>query len=86
MSREAVNYFTKISEGKCKCICGTTRSQGTGASYSNLYNHINGAHPQWKTDISASQTTLTGVTTSGKNLHGWLQLLTDCNLPFSFVE
>ena len=41
----SLRYFTKEREDHWKCKYGKVTQQKTNKGYSNLFNHIKGAHP-----------------------------------------
>ena len=51
----SLRYFTKEREDHWKCKCGKVIQQKTNKGYSNLFNHIKGAHPDYADARDTSQ-------------------------------
>ena len=73
------------------CKCGTKRKR-SGTSYNNLLTHVQSAHPNaYRTilaDNSTAQCELEDYfcTSKSSQLYGWMDLVINSLLPFSFVE
>ena len=84
-------YFKKLgiiddNATQWECQCGTKRKQPNGAGFSNLYSHITKEHPNWRTEAHSGQSKITGETATGGNLYKWIKWVSECNLPFTFVD
>jgi hypothetical protein len=87
----ALFYFTtKLDHDTYECRCGTTRKGKPQTGWSNLMTHVTMSHPNYLTEYNSSLKA--GAihkffyTEKTKSIHGWLEWLLTCNLPFDTVE
>ena len=97
----AMTFFKKIREdvsggkiiGRYQCCCGKERSQEISKGYSNLSTHVISTHPNYKDSMSArnknnqeKNSISNFVTTEAELVFNWLEMITELNLPFTYVE
>ena len=80
----SLRYFTKEREDHWKCKCGKVIQQKTNKGYSNLFNHIKGAHPDYADARDTSQPC--NVNKKGRNAFSWIKWVCLGMKPFEFVE
>ena len=85
-------FFERENESNIfTCKCGTKRKR-TGTSYQNLLSHVQSSHPNYFAQLqSGEELTQKNLhdyftTTKSNNIYGWLDLILNGLLPFSFVE
>ena len=80
----SMRYFTKEREDNWKCKCGKFIQQKTNKGYSDLFNHIKGAHPDYADASDTSQPCI--VNKKGRNAFSWIKWVYLGMKPFEFVE
>ena len=80
----SLRYFTKEREDHWKCKCGKVIQQKTNKGYSNLFNHIKGAHPDYADARDTTQPCI--VNKKGRNAFSWIKWVCLGMKPFEFVE
>jgi len=92
ISKETIDFYFKTSDKDMfTCICGARRKCKKGAGYSNLYSHIQTAHPNHQQEVSqfraANNLLITSMLDSKAiNSFGWISCIVENNFPLSFVE
>ena len=82
-------YFKHLGEDEYVCQCGRKRKQKPNAGFSNLINHLNTDHANWKQDMKLrNQTFLISADVSAKtyNIFASIDWIIYDNRPFRFVE
>ena len=72
-------------EIKWTCTCGKTVPQKKGKGWTNLWNHKIAVHQDYEKTEHQS-TLIDYVSSPVENVFGWIDWITDCLYPFSFVE
>lgn len=86
-----VFYTRDAEQDYWRCKCGTRRKK-VGSSYENLMSHIRSQHPTYKElfkcglDVSQEQLDRYFLSEKSQAYFGWMDLIINELLPFSFVE
>lgn len=84
-------FFTPGPDNYWQCKCGTRRKK-VGSSYENLMSHVRTAHPDYQellkngASVSEDQISFYFASKKSNSYYGWLDLIINELLPFSFVE
>ena len=97
----ALTYYNKKSEflkGTRKiavyvCRCGIERNQEISKGYTNLFSHVQTAHPDYmdvmnskKKKDKESNPLLKFVNVKSSLVYNWLELVIELNFPFTLIE
>ena len=88
-SKAVKQYFKHLGEDEYVCECGRKRKQKPNTGFSNLINHLNTDHANWKQNMKLrNQTFLISAEVSAKayNIFAWIDWIITDNRVLRFVE